>query len=225
MFKNVNSGQVEEEDKPDEPPNDKTQNTDASLSVSRCRKIQSIFQIIYYTYHSGKRKTPLHIMTAQAAHTLGRGGKILTNMLNRTGVSLSYPELRRYQADMAFYTARNNKDSIAIPSNFDPGMFTTRATDNWDHESKNVSEHDTVSVLYQHQPGAHICKPKISDTDIIHGPQSFKDVLHCQKLQLYAKPCRRAEVSNELTIQDEHFSSDHKTVAATTDRAWSFRFE
>ena len=45
-----------------------------TLSVKRCVKIQSLFQHMFYLYHSGKHRTPLHIMNAIWAHSLGHGG-------------------------------------------------------------------------------------------------------------------------------------------------------
>ena len=79
-------------------------------------------------------------------------GKIITNILNRQGLALSYGELRQYQYDIATYTAQQNRQDVALPAHFDPGEFTSAAVDNWDHEGANVSEHDTVFVLFQDKP-------------------------------------------------------------------------
>ena len=38
-----------------------------NLSTQRCRKVQSLFQIMYHVHH---------IMNAESVHNLGRGGKI-----------------------------------------------------------------------------------------------------------------------------------------------------
>ena len=94
----------------------------------------------------------MHIMNAESVHSLGRGGKILTTILNHEGLALSYPELRRYQHDLASFTAKTNQNIVALPSHFDPGEFTSGAIDNWDQEGSNVSAHDTVTVLYQDKP-------------------------------------------------------------------------
>lgn len=51
------------------------------------------FQILYYVHHSGKRRTPMHIMNAESVHSLGRGGKIVTKILNHQGLAVSYDEL------------------------------------------------------------------------------------------------------------------------------------
>ena len=112
----------------------------------------------------------MHIMNAESVHSLGRGGKIVTQILNHEGLAISYPELRRYQCDLASFTAQHNRNRVGLPSHFDPGQFTSGAIDNWDHEGTNVSEHDTVTVLFQDKPPSSPHKPKISDTQVRHGP-------------------------------------------------------
>ena len=119
---------------------------------------------MHYIHQNGKRRTPLHIMNVESVHSLGRGGKIVTQILNREGLAISYPELRRYQHDLASFTAQRNSGQVALPSHFDPGQFTSGATDNWDHEGINVSEHDTVTVLFQDKPPSPTNKTKISET-------------------------------------------------------------
>jgi len=136
----------------------------------------------------------MHIMNSESVHALGRGGKIVTQTLNHEGLAISYPEPRRYQRDLASFTALHNHDPVALPSHFDPGQFTSGAIDNWDHEGANVSEHDTVTVLYQDKPLSLIQKPKISDTQITHGPQAFKEVLSCQVLSEFYKPAHHPDI-------------------------------
>ncbi|KAG0711137.1 hypothetical protein GWK47_021289 [Chionoecetes opilio] len=137
------------------------------------RKLQSLFQTMYYVHHCGRKRTPMHIMNAESVHALGRGGKIVTSILNHKGLALSYTELRRYQQDLASFTAQHNKDRIALPSHFDPGQFTSGAIDNWDHKGARVSEHDTVTVLFQDKPVSSPCKPNISDTQATDGQASY----------------------------------------------------
>ena len=134
------------------------QTASGCLFTQRCRKIQALFQTMYYIHHCGRKRTPMQIMNAESAHSLGRGGKILTKILNHQDLSLSYAELRRYQYDIATYTAQQNEDGIALPAHFDPGQFTSAGLDNWDHEGANVSEHDTVCVLYQNKPVSQTSK-------------------------------------------------------------------
>ena len=190
------------------------------ISTQRCRKVQSLFQIMYYICHNGRKRTPLHIMCAEFAHSLGRGGKIFTSCLNHMGLSLSYDSLRRYQYDIAAYTTLNNKDTIPLPANFDPGEFTSGGSDNWDHEGENTHEHDLVSVLYQDKPRSARGKPKISDTAMKHGPRAFTDILPCQKLQEFHKPVRRPDVPESFTVKEDTYTSDTSS-ARYKDLAWS----
>ena len=137
------------DDEEDEQDNIDNREANGNLSTQCCRKVQSLFQILYYVHHCGKQRTPMHIMNAESVHGLGRGGKIVNTTLNHEGRELSYTELRRYQHDLACFTSQHNQDRVVLPSHFDPGQFTSGAIDNWDHEGANVSEHDTVTVLYQ----------------------------------------------------------------------------
>ena len=197
------------------------QTTDGSLSTQRCRKIQALFQTMYYIHHCGRKRTPMHIMNAESAHSLGRGGKILTSILNHQGLALSYPELRRYQYDMATYTAHQNKHDVALPAHFDPGEFTSSAFDNWDHECCNVSEHDTVCVLFQDRPSSHRFKPKRSDILVEHGPQAFKETLPCQILQEFESHVKRPNIPSSFKGNDELYESDDTQTKKLTDIAWS----
>ncbi|KAG0712951.1 hypothetical protein GWK47_017308 [Chionoecetes opilio] len=174
---------------------DDISDSDGNLSTRSCRKLQSLFQTMYYVHHCGRKRTPMHIMNAESVHALGRGGKIVTSILNHEGLALSYTELRRYQHDLASFTAQHNKDRIALPSHFDPGQFTSGAIDNWDHEGARVSEHDdTVILLFQDKPVSSPCKPKIYDTQVTHGPQAFKEILPCQILSDFHKSARNPDI-------------------------------
>ena len=62
--------------------NNNKQTTDTCLSAQRCRKIQALFQTMYYVHHGGRKRTPMHIKNAVSAHNVGHGGKILTIILN-----------------------------------------------------------------------------------------------------------------------------------------------
>ena len=163
----------------------------------------------------------MHIMNAESAHSLGRGGKILTSILNRQGLALSYPKLRRYQYDIATYTVQQNEHEVALPAHFDPGEFTSSAFDNWDHEGTNVSEHDTVCVLFQDRTSSQRFKPKRSDTLVEHGPQAFKETLPCQILQEFESYVKRANLPRSFKGNAEPYTSDDTETKKLTDIAWS----
>ena len=191
----------ENQDREDENEVDSNENVPAfgNLSIPRCRKIQSLFQIMYYIHHCGRKRTPMHIMNAESIHSLGRGGKIVTTILNHEGLSLSYEELRRYQHDLASFTAKSNQNLIALPSHFDPGQFTSGAIDNWDH---------TVTVLFQDKPLSFTSKPKISDTQVLHGPKAFKEILPCQVLSEFHKPARHADIPTSYQVSEYIYHSE-----------------
>ncbi|KAG0723281.1 hypothetical protein GWK47_042958 [Chionoecetes opilio] len=198
---------VADNENADEDDSDDISDSDGNLSTRRCRKLQSLFQTMYYVHHCGRKRTPMHIMNAESVHALGRRGKIVTSILNHEGLALSYMELRRYQHDLASFTAQHNKDRIALPSHFDPGQFTSGAIDNWDHEGARVSEHDTVTVLFQDKPVSSPCKPNISDTQVTHGPQAFKEILPCQILSDFHKSARNPDNPASYKTLDQKSST------------------
>ena len=194
---------------------------DGELSVQRCKKIQSIFQTIYYVHHQGRRRTPIHIMNAVSVHALGRGGKLMTKSLNREGISMSYDELRRYQCDMARISAQHNRDRMGLPHHFDPGQFTSCAIDNWDHEGENASEHDTAMVLFQDKPESLPQKPKISDTQVKHGQRAFNQILPCQKLIDIKKPVHRPDIPASYKVENDVYTSPAATSSQLKNMSWS----
>jgi hypothetical protein len=176
---------------------------------------------MYYVHHCGRRRTPMHIMNAESVHALGRGGKIVTTILNHEGLALSYTELRRYQHDLAAFTAQYNQDRVGLPTHFDPGQFTSGAIDNWDHEGTNVSEHDTVTMLYQDKSLSMPHKPKISDTVVTHGPKAFKEILPCQILADFHKPSKCADIPVSYKVDDHIYKSANVDATKLKDTAWS----
>ena len=69
-------------------------------------------------------------------------------MLNHAGLSMSYTDLRRYQHNIAVFSAETNNQRIHISSHFKNDLLTSGAFDNWYHEGENSSTHDTVAVFY-----------------------------------------------------------------------------
>ena len=192
------------------------------LSVHRCRKIQSLFQTMFYIFHSGRCRTPMHIMNAVWTHSLGNGGTSLTKILNHAGLSVSYSELLRYQYDLAkFASSQNNDERVQIPSHFQTNQFTSGAIDNWDHEGEKTSEHDTVAVLYQNDSGLRTTKPKLSEAGIIHGPRCFNEILSCQTLCDFYKPPRHPDYPKDIQIKENYPSYEGLLDIRIKDIAWS----
>lgn len=63
-------------------------------TASKFLKVASVFQIMYYIIHKGRRPTPLHLMNSIAVHDTCRS-KCLVNSLNHIGVGVSYEEVLR----------------------------------------------------------------------------------------------------------------------------------
>ena len=108
-----------------------------------------------------------------------------------------------------------------VSSHFDPGQFTSVAIDNWDHEGINVSEHDTVTVLFQDKPPSSTHKPTVSDTKVTHGPQAFKMVLPCQLLSKFYKPAHRPDLPAQYQVSDDEYASLETTTSRLKDILWS----
>ena len=87
---------------------------------------------MFYIFHSGKKKTPMHIVNAVWSSGLGNGcgGSTFTKILNHTGLAMSYTELLRYQHDLAVFSAKTNNNRIQIPSHLKNDLFTSGALDN-----------------------------------------------------------------------------------------------
>ena len=85
----------------------------------------------------------------------------------------------------------------------------------------NVSEHDTVTVLFQNKPEASRGKPNVSDTSVQHGPQSFKETLKCQLLSEFIKPSKKPKLPADYQVaSDDHSTKDVK-LARIKDTIWS----
>ena len=175
------------------------------LSVSRRRKLQSLFQIMYFNVHNGRKRTPLHIMNSEAIYESCKSATLITSF-NHLGLCVSYQELMRHQTDMATYSVKSSKDTVPFPSHFNASMFTMAAIDNFDHDEATLSgiggSHDTVTVLFQDKDHetqqAH--KPRISETGILHGPKAFNINLPCQQLKTFYKPSKKADLPENYTV-------------------------
>ena len=75
-------------------------------------KIKSLFQLIYYNIHNGKKKLPLHIMSSSAIYEKCKSREPLT-FFNRLGLCTSYKEAKLH---------RNNLTKLAISKSYDTVM-------------------------------------------------------------------------------------------------------
>ena len=75
-------------------------------------------------------------------------------------------------------------------------------------------------VLYQDKPPSPTCKTRMSDTQVKHGPQAFKEVLPCQMLSDFNKPSHRPDISSTYQVSDHIYSSTEAEQAKLKDVTW-----
>ena len=196
------------------------------LSQSKCRKMQAMFQILYYNLHNGRKRTPLHIMNSQVIYDTCKSATLIKSF-NRLGLCNSYDELLRFQNDLASFIVENNAHRVPFPSNFDKSQFTVAAFDNFDHNEATLSGiggcHDTVTVLFQKDTFTGYGKPKVSETNIRHGSKSFHFELKCQSLFDYHKPAKKPDIPTGFEVPAELPQIDKDVLDDSTikDAAWT----
>ena len=171
-------------------------------------QIHSMFQMMYYILHNGRKRTPLHIMNSEAIydHDQCKSASLITSY-NHLGMCISYNKLMRFQSDMASYIVEASEESVPFPSHFNRSMFTMAAFDNFDHDEATLSgiggSHDTVTVLFQDHGGSEEHKPRISTMPtIIHEPKSFRTELTCQNLRKFYKPSQKPDIPKDYVVSD-----------------------
>ena len=108
-------------------------------------KIMSLFQIMCNNLHRGRMKTPLHVMNAHTIYEKCKSQELITSF-NRTGICVSYKQLKNDRTDLAKYAViASGNHGIPIPCHFSTKEFTLAAMDNFDHPDKTslsgLSEH------------------------------------------------------------------------------------
>ena len=194
------------------------------ISDDKRRKMSSLFQIMFYIMHNGCKRTPLHVMNSEAIYDACKSATLITSF-NHFGLCLSYDELMRFQNDMATFTVKSCDEAVPFPNHFDRSMFTTAAFDNFDHEEATLSgiggSHDTVSVLFQDDGGLQERKPRVSETNVQHGPRVFNSQLKCQNLQIFHKPSRKADLPASYSVSASHIDEyDLMRYYREIDIAW-----
>ena len=223
---NFNPDQFYEKGEDEDLEGDELECRNPKVSDSKRRKVIALYQIIYFIIHNGRKKTPLHILNAEAIHQTCRSKTLITSF-NHFGLSTSYDDLLRYHNDIASFVVESSETHVPLPSHFNPELHTMGAFDNFDHEEDTESgvggSHDTVSILMQDKSINIVRKPLISETSVAHGPRQFKEELPCQVLKEFIKPAKRADLNEEFVVTNKLFSIDPAEYNAieAKDMAWS----
>lgn len=191
------------------------------------KKCDTLFQIIYYIFHNGLKKTPLHVCTAQAIHETCKSKTLITS-LNHIGLCISYESLQRMNysfAARAVSLSGNNR--VPISPHFARDMPLCASMDNFDHEEDTKSgiggSHDTVLVLFQEEKQYCNTRQDLNMISDFVGQRQKKlnDLLSCQKLVPFVKPKTRGTISCEFEPGDIPDTSRVTAEAANIDCLWS----
>ena len=134
-------------------------------------KIKSLFQLIHYNIHNGKKKAPLHMMNSSAIYEKCKSRELLTSF-NRLGLCSSYKETKLHRNNLAkLAISRSNDTGITLPTHFSKSQFTIAAMDNFDHSDFNsltgtAGTHDTAMTLLQIKAESCCVKPLKSEINL-----------------------------------------------------------
>lgn len=197
--------------------------TGRQVSASKCRQMQALFQIMFYNLHHGKKRTPLHILNSQVIYDTCKSATLIKGF-NHFGLCSSYDELMRHHNDIASYTVESSTENVPFPSHFDKSQFTIAAFDNFDHDEATLSgiagSHDTVTVLFQDDTDKQAGKPKVSETNTVHGPKTFHAELQCQELQVVHKPSKKGDLPSNYTVPAEEASASSNLLSTVRGDNW-----
>ena len=190
----------------------------------RALKIYCLYQIMYFILNDGNKKNPFHVLTDVSVYHTTKSKALITS-LNRTGLCISYDEIKRHINSLGNYTAGSAEIQTPFPSHFSPHAFTTAAFDNFDHEEDTISglhgSHYTVLVLFQDQNKLDIIMPELENTNR-NKNRSFNNLLKCQEKRDFIK------LNNDMHFNDFSVRTSKNLVTAsmytrnfnTDDLAW-----
>ena len=170
----------------------------------------SIFQVLFYNMHKGKKQTPLHIMTAAEIYEKCKSRELITSF-NRSGLCISYNAMKRHRQNLAKYAVHRSQPSgIPVPSHFSLDEFTVAAFDNFDHDDKSTlsglnSSHDTAITLFQVKPEQPVTKPMKSEVPL--STISLSERLPCQEVVPFNSN-RVLLIPSEFEVSSELYHSE-----------------
>ena len=170
---------------------------------SKAIKIKCFYQIMYYIFHNGRKRTSLHTMTGQKCKS-----RVLIKTLNRIGVSSCYNEVRRVRRNLenyCFSTATGHE--VPIPSHFTADKFTLAQMDNFDHADRSSptgmkSNHDTVMILTQIKPENTPPKPSFKDFALSKTRKDGFGKLPCQNRCNYNRKTKDFSLKSNFKVEE-----------------------
>ena len=81
-------------------------------------KLDSIFQIVYFTLNNGSKPTPLHVNLVQTVHNLSRSKDLIT-ILNKHGLCYSYDKMKKIDSQLCqWIMLRAELNRVPVPPVF-----------------------------------------------------------------------------------------------------------
>ena len=195
-------------------------------SVNIQRNCDTIFQVIHYVTHYGKKHSPFHVGLVELFHDDSRV-KLVIGFLNKIGLYISYDELQRLDIGL-MNRVMNVTGSNRVPVSFsiDKKTLIYGAMDNFDHTEVISSgiggSHDTILILFQNQnenensPKARSKKP----TGSLQNQKSTDKILPCQEIIKMGKFGVRGKIPETSSPGDEMNLSWKKNQFAEQYRLW-----
>lgn len=107
---------------------------------------------MHYNINQGGNKTLLHKTNANIIYEKFESHGLIT-LLNRTGLCVSYKEIKKHRNNLAKLTILNSKSNrITMPNHFVPNQFTLGALDNFNHSDNSFQDflvamvHTTITL-------------------------------------------------------------------------------
>ena len=135
---------------PEEEFNDKTNDFDIQKSM----KSGSLFQILYYNLHNGRKTNAFHLMNSVEIYDKCKSRELITSF-NKSGLCVSDASMKKHRNNLAkLAVLQGTNTGVPLPSHFSTGSFTLAVFDNFDHAGRNTlsgtyNTHDTVLTLFQ----------------------------------------------------------------------------
>ena len=178
------------------------------------RKCDSIFQIVHYIVHNGKKHNPLHVSLAEVLHNDLRS-KLLIGILNKLGLCISYDEVQRIDfglMDKIIDAAGPNRVPVSLPIDDDDvdDVVIHGAMDNFDHDEATLSgiggSHDTILMLFRNGNVSKTSSKILSSmpSDSTQKQKCLKEILPCQELVRMGKFSGRGKIPKTFSPGDEN---------------------
>ena len=121
-------------------------------SVNIQRKCDTIFQIIHYVIHNGKKQIPFHVGLDELFHVDSRA-KLVIEILKKIGMCISYVELQRIDFGlMKWIINRTDASRVPVSLSINKKTLIDGAIDNFDHTEVTSSgigvSHDAILMLF-----------------------------------------------------------------------------